>query len=155
MVRVQPMMRRIGVAVALLAALPAHADPAADARATVDAWFAALRNHDRAAFEAAMLPDATFLSMRKADSGWTLKRRTRTEVVDALIGNPATLNERFLAPPTVLVHGPIATVWGDYDVSIDGKRSHCGVDVFDLVQDGGTWKIANARWTIEPEGCPK
>ena len=44
-------------------------------------------------------------------------------------------------------------VWTPYEFWADGKSSHCGIDVFDMMKDKGVWKIANAMWTVEPEAC--
>jgi len=143
----------------LTVATPASAAPVVDdataVRAAVESWFSAMRSKDRAAFESHMLPDATFITLRDSAEGWTRIHRTRKALTDMLMANTGTIIERFTAPPTVLVHGPMATVWGAYDFSVDGKRQHCGVDGFDLEKDGDTWKIASARWTVEPKGCPQ
>ncbi len=56
--------------------------------------------------------------------------------------------------PTVLVRGSIAVVWTPYQFWADGKTSHCGIDVFDLLKEQGVWKIANVMWTVEPDACP-
>jgi hypothetical protein len=53
----------------------------------------------------------------------------------------------------VQVHGRIAMIWAPYDLWIDKKFSHCGVDVFTLLKLQGGWKIATIAYTIEPEGC--
>jgi hypothetical protein len=63
--------------------------------------------------------------------------------------------ERWTGEPTVLIRGPIAVVWGEYEFWIDGEFSHCGVDLVDLVKIEGEWKIANFTWTVEMEDCPK
>ncbi len=102
-----------------------------------------------------MQADSTFVAMRQTADGWTQARRNRSELVDTLLTKPGEIIERFIERPTVLVHGPIATVWGRYEIAVAGKRLHCGVDSFSLIKDGASWKIANASWTIEPEGCPK
>jgi len=47
----------------------------------------------------------------------------------------------------------LAVVWTPYEFWLDGKRSHCGIDTFNLVKVDGNWRVANAMWTIEPEGC--
>lgn len=60
--------------------------------------------------------------------------------------------ERYWSP-TVLVRGHIALVWTPYEFWLDGKRSHCGIDAFDLVKVDGRWRVANAMWTVEPDGC--
>jgi hypothetical protein len=48
----------------------------------------------------------------------------------------------------------MAVFWAPYSFDIDGKRSHCGVDVFDFIRVKGEWKLANSMWTVEPDGCP-
>ena len=57
--------------------------------------------------------------------------------------------------PTVLVRGSIAVVWAPYEFWRDGKTTHCGIDVFDLVKQDGTWRVANIMFTVEPEACPE
>jgi hypothetical protein len=47
----------------------------------------------------------------------------------------------------VHVRGGLAIVWTSYELWRDGKTSHCGVDVFEMVKEQGTWKIGNAMWT--------
>jgi hypothetical protein len=53
----------------------------------------------------------------------------------------------------VQVQGRIAMIWAPYDLWIDKKFSHCGVDVFTLLKLNDGWKIASLAYTIEPEGC--
>ena len=62
--------------------------------------------------------------------------------------------ERWTGEPTVLIRGPIAVVWGEYDFWMDGEFSHCGVDSIDLVKVDGQWKVANIMWTVERDNCP-
>jgi hypothetical protein len=64
------------------------------------------------------------------------------------------LVERWTGDPTVMIRGPIAVVWGEYEFMINGYFSHCGVDSIDLVKVDGDWKIANWMWTVEKKGCP-
>lgn len=42
-----------------------------------------------------------------------------------------------------------------YEYWIDGTTNHCGIDSFDMVKVDGRWRVANAMWTVEPEGCPE
>jgi hypothetical protein len=49
----------------------------------------------------------------------------------------------------VRVHESIATVWAPYDLWIDGKFGHCGVDTFDLIKTVEGWKIAGGAFTME------
>ena len=57
--------------------------------------------------------------------------------------------------PTVLLRGSIAVVWAPYEFWRDGKTTHCGVDVFDLVKQDDVWRVANIMYTVEPQACPE
>jgi hypothetical protein len=72
--------------------------------------------------------------------------------VDPARAEGPALRERYWSP-TVLVRGPIAVVWAPYEFWQDGKTSHCGVDVFDLVKIDGEWRVSNSMWTVEPDAC--
>ncbi|MGD9906747.1 MAG: hypothetical protein AB7U83_25040 [Vicinamibacterales bacterium] len=69
---------------------------------------------------------------------------------------PATassMRERYW-DPVVHVRGRLALVWTPYEFWRDGKTTHCGVDVFELVKQGAVWKIGNVMYTVEPDACP-
>lgn len=53
----------------------------------------------------------------------------------------------------VRIRGPIAVVWAPYDFHIGGKFSHCGIDIFDLVEKESGWVITGATYTVERTGC--
>lgn len=56
--------------------------------------------------------------------------------------------------PEVRVQGPIASVWAPYDFYIHGDFSHCGVDAFQLVRDGGAWKVKSLVYNVlQPPAC--
>jgi hypothetical protein len=57
--------------------------------------------------------------------------------------------------PVVTRRGPLAVVWAPYEFQLNGKTTHCGVDVFNLVKAEGRWKIASLNWTVEPDACPE
>lgn len=61
--------------------------------------------------------------------------------------------ERWTGDPTVMIRGPIAVVWGEYEFWIDGEFSHCGIDSADVIKVNDTWKIANFMWTVEKDNC--
>jgi hypothetical protein len=56
--------------------------------------------------------------------------------------------------PIVHVRGSIAIVWAPYEFWRDGKTTHCGIDVFEMAKEQGTWRIGNMMWTVEPDACP-
>lgn len=52
--------------------------------------------------------------------------------------------------PTVLQRGDLAQVWAPYLFTIDGKKSHCGIDNFTVIRRDGQWIVANLSYTVEP-----
>jgi hypothetical protein len=52
-----------------------------------------------------------------------------------------------LTDPAVEIDGDIAMVWSPYQYRLDGQLQHCGTDHFDLVRDGGRWRVLNVTWT--------
>ncbi len=133
----------------------ARADDRADVKAAVDQWLAALNANDADAFVASQLADGmTFRQAHEADGVMKLTSRGNAEWADRVRTGKDRLHEQYWQPK-ILVHGGIAVFWAPYSFDINGQRSHCGVDVFDLVKADGRWKVANAMWTVEPDGCPK
>jgi hypothetical protein len=57
--------------------------------------------------------------------------------------------------PVVTRRGDLAVLWTPYEFQLNGKTTHCGVDVFNLLKTDGRWRIAGASWTVEPDGCPE
>ena len=119
--------------------------------ALVDRFMLAVGDKDPATMAALRLEGGFTITERPAPSGGTLvSRRVFTPAAST---RTTEYRERYW-DPTVLVRGSIAVVWTPYQLWADGKTSHCGIDVFDLLKEQGVWKIANAMWTVEPEACP-
>ena len=51
------------------------------------------------------------------------------------------------------IHDKIAVAWVPYTLSINGKFSHCGVDVFTLLKTIHGWQIVNLTYSLEPDAC--
>ncbi len=47
----------------------------------------------------------------------------------------------------------IANAWTPYEFYVNDKFSHCGVNVFQLFNDGNSWKIIAIADTRNKEGC--
>lgn len=153
-------MRRLlaaWAAMLTLTAAPATAaprDPAeAAAIAQVERFFAAMKAGDEAALKTILLPDVTFTAQRLKDGQAALRRIPAGEWAASLAKPGGPVVDERMWSPTVLRRGPIAMVWAPYELLVDGKQVHCGVDVFDLALVEGTWRIAHLMWTQEPEAC--
>lgn len=47
----------------------------------------------------------------------------------------------------------IAIVTAPYDFWVNDRFSHCGTDVFTLVEQDGRWRIASIAYTIQRRDC--
>ncbi len=61
--------------------------------------------------------------------------------------------EERLGTPAIEIDGDVAMVWAPYTALVNGKAEHCGYDHFDLVREGGTWKVLNVTWSQRTTGC--
>jgi hypothetical protein len=143
------------------AAAPAPVDPrrpdppsAEEERvlATLDRFFVAIADKDKAAFSALLLSEGVAISQKVLAETTELRMRSNQEILESFGEGPRVV-ERYW-DPQVTIHGPIAVVWAPYVLWADGKENHRGVDVFQLVLVGGEWRIATVMWTSEP-GAPE
>jgi hypothetical protein len=145
---------------ALSAGPPAASDPAgskdgeeAAVLAAMDRYMGAISASDLDAMASLQTPDGMTYRARAVDGGGTeVVGRPNSYWVDPARKDGRTHRERYWAP-TVLVRDSIGVVWAPYEFWIDGKTSHCGVDVFSFVKNGPEWRVANAMWTVEPDAC--
>lgn len=115
----------------------------------VQQLFDAMEKSDTAAARALLIPEGRVVATR---ANGTVSNVTQEEFAIRLGAGERKRLER-MWNPTVNVRGNLAQVWTDYDFHLDGKFTHCGVDVFTLVKVNGEWKIAGIGYTIETEGC--
>ncbi len=99
-----------------------------------------------------LLPDGTNASVRTDAAG-----APRIRVAQQKQFHGATAERRQIPGAHVgpRGHPPRATGGGlgAYEFQLNGKTTHCGVDVFNLLKGDGGWKIASISWTVEPDAC--
>ena len=137
---------------------PANPIPLADAdtsavMAPVNAFLTGVAASDPKAILAVVRPDggATYAA-ENPDGTRTITRRSWAEVAARFAPGTDRFEER-ISDPAIESDGDIAMVWAPYTFRVNGKLHHCGVDHFDLIRDGGAWKIANASWSSRTTGC--
>jgi len=119
----------------------------------MDRYVAAISAKDVQTMAAMQTPEGMTYRARAAEGGaWDVVARPNSYWADPTKLDARAVRERYWSP-TVLIRGGIAVVWAPYEFRIDGKSSHCGVDVFDFVKIGGEWRVANSMWTVEPKAC--
>jgi len=159
----RPTAHWIVLAAIVMAAGAAMAEPPAAKRAgeekavlaATDRFMIAISTGDVEGLRKIFMPEGmTFRALVKKDGPPEVVARPQAYWSDPARFEGRTLNERYWSP-TVLVRDPIALVWAPYEFKIDGKTTHCGIDVFDFVKIDGEWRVASAMWTVEPDACPE
>jgi hypothetical protein len=120
--------------------------------AVVQRFFDAITRKDTALARSTMVPGAKLSSMRVGGATTLVRHQSDAEFVGFLASAKPALLERMWTP-SVRVGGDIASLWTPYDFTIDGKFSHCGVDVFDLLKTSDGWKIVSVVYTAQAQGC--
>jgi hypothetical protein len=121
--------------------------------AVVDQFMIAISTNDLTLMASLQLPDGVTYRARPAEGGGVeVISSPNSYWVQPERADGRARIERYWSP-TVLVRGHIAAVWTPYEFWLDGERSHCGIDTFNLVKMDGRWRVANAMWTVEPDGC--
>ena len=120
---------------------------------TLDRYIEAISANDLAGMKALLTPEGmTYRARPRADGQFEIVAASNAYWVAPERDVGRAVRERYWQP-TVLIRGPIALVWAPYEFWVDGKTSHCGVDVFDFVKIDGQWRVSNSMWTVEPEAC--
>lgn len=135
-------------------ALPPPDNDTAAVLASINALFAGMAARDGAAILAQVRPDGRVTQVvDSADGNPAVNSASWAEFAERMKASTQKLDER-ITNPAVDIDGDIAMVWSPYVFFIDGKLSHCGVDHFDLVREGGRWRIFNITYSKRTTGCP-
>ncbi len=119
-------------------------------KAGVNKLFVAMRTGDSALLLSCFTPTAVLQTITKQNS-------VRTESVSAFAGSiskiPAGAADERITFSHIHIDGPLASVWTPYRFYFKGQFSHCGVNSFQLVRDGDTWKIQFLIDTRRKDDC--
>ena len=142
---VQPIVKGTG--------LPPEGTAEAAVMAPVTALLAGIGARDATAALARVRQDGTLTAaIERADGTHDVRRMSWANFAARLKAGPERYEERLL-DPAVEIDGDIAMVWSPYVFLINGHADHCGADHFDVVRDGGNWKVLNITWSQRTTGC--
>jgi hypothetical protein len=118
----------------------------------VNQFFDALETQDTVLFKSILLMDGQTWAIFEKENTEKYSMRQFRDFMKTLINPSRIIQERMLSSE-IKIHNRIAMAWVPYTLSISGKFSHCGVDIFTMLKTSEGWKIATAAYTIEVEGC--
>ncbi len=119
----------------------------------VQAFFDTMSANDVEGARKVLQPQGRFHAMRMQKGKPDVHAFANEEYFADLQSSKQKKRER-IWNPDVRVHGLVATVTAPYDFWIEGKFSHCGTDVFDLINTEEGWKIAGGVYTVETSCQP-
>ena len=106
--------------------------------APIDAMFQGMTKRDPAAIKAAALPGTILVLMRDGKP-----EQMTIEAFADHFGKPTeTHMEERIHDPVVRIDHDLAVVWAPFEFLVDGKKDHCGTDLFNVVHTDGKWVIA-------------
>jgi hypothetical protein len=152
-------MKRLTAAAlaAFVLAQPAPAAPVDPERAAVIAavqqFFDGMAANDPKLMGEVLMAEGMTASVRPGSDGSTVARFTPQRQFLERTGGDKYLEQMW--DPVVSRRGALAVLWAPYEFQRNGKTTHCGIDVFNLVKTEGRWEIAGGSWTVEPDGCPE
>jgi putative lumazine-binding protein len=117
--------------------------------APIQAMFAGMSARDAAAIKKPTLPGGVMVLMRDGKP-----TQMTFEDFATRVGKPGKQQiEEKIHDPLVRIDNDLAVVWAPFDFLVDGKVSHCGTDLFNLVRQNGEWRIASVADTSRDD-CP-
>lgn len=119
----------------------------------VQSFFDTMAANDAEGARKILQPQGRFHAMRMRDGKPDVHAFANEEYFADLQSSKQRMRER-IWNPDVRLHGLVATVTAPYDFWIDGKLSHCGTDVFELIKTEEGWKIAGGVYTVESKCAP-
>lgn len=150
-------MRSIFLAVLVVGSIAGRAQSAMENEKSailekVDLFFQSLEKQDTALYRSLFLPGAQGWSVRERNDSILYRSWFNADRVKGLINPSAVVQEKRLGYE-IRVHQQIAMAWVPYTLSVSGKFSHCGIDLFTFIRTAQGWKISSCSYTIEPDGC--
>jgi hypothetical protein len=120
----------------------------------VQQLFDAMASQDTLAARQTLMPDGQIYAVQDEGDSVQVGRRANLQFVRSLVNKERVIEERMREKEVkVELHKQLAMVWAPYDLWINKKFSHCGIDIFTLIKTNQGWKIASLVYTVEPQGC--
>ena len=104
----------------------------------VQQFFDGLNKKDTTLIKTTLLPSCR-LETTEADG--SVKNVPIPAFLKMLVSNPKLILEERIRDLQVNTDGPLAMAWMDYHFFVNEKLSHCGSNLFVLVQDTEGWKV--------------
>lgn len=117
----------------------------------VTQFFEALNKQDTTLYKNIVLLDGQIWSINNTMKSSNISMRFFRD--DILTFNPDEIWEEIPLSFDIKIHNGIAMAWVPYQFRVNGKFTHCGIDIFTLTETNKGWKIINTSYTKFLKGC--
>ena len=117
----------------------------------IDDFFTSLHTQDTVLYKSTLLDVGQIWVVNNSTEKRELFMRFFKDDTDTF--DPEVIFKEIPLSYDISVHNGIALAWVPYEFYINGEFSHCGIDIFTLAEIKENWKILNASYTKDIEGC--
>jgi hypothetical protein len=123
-------------------------------KAVVNALFDGMKQADGAKVRNCFDDSAILQTIGRTKDGKVMVRNEKVSEFAEFVGKQqkGVADER-ISFETIRIDGAMAIAWTPYEFYYNGTFSHCGVNMFQLVNFNGQWKIHFLIDTRRKEGC--
>lgn len=120
---------------------------------TIDMFFEALASSDARSIEILVAPEAIDVTAYPEEPGRPVRYGRTRDVAAAMRAGDFPKIEEPYWDPVILQRQNLAVVWAPYEVWVNERLAHCGIDVFNMTRHKTSWRIDSIHWTQEPSAC--
>jgi len=122
---------------------------------TIATFFEGFHKQDSLILKNTVADDVIFQTIGKNKEGKLMvKNEVFSNFLKSIVSIPKTtkFKER-ITDYNIQIDGPMANAWTSYEFWVNDNLSHCGVNSFQLFNDGASWRIIYLIDTRRKEGC--
>ncbi len=117
----------------------------------VNRFFESLNKQDTVLYKKTLLLEGQVWSINNTQEPRSYSMRFFRD--DLTTFDPKEILEEIPFSYDIKIHDGIAMAWVPYEFRVNGKFTHCGIDIFTLTKTNDGWKIINASYTRNLKGC--
>jgi ketosteroid isomerase-like protein len=123
-------------------------------KATINHFFAGMKNADTAAIRATLTEGVIFQSIaEKKDGSVTVRTENVSNFFTSIAKQEKGKLDERITFANVSVDGALASVWTPYRFYVGEQFLHCGANSFQLVRINNVWRIQYIVDTRRKNGC--
>ena len=130
-----------------------NASNEAEVKNVVHLFFEALNKQDTVLYKKIVLLEGQIWSINNTSKSSSMSMRFFRDDIETF--NPDEIWEEIPLSFDLKIHNGIAMAWVPYEFRVNGKFTHCGIDIFTLTETSKGWKIINTAYTKYLEECDK